>query len=77
MRVLAILALASAAFLAAGGSDAKAAAFCAYYNGGGTNCGFYTFQQCLATIAGVGGYCAENPRYSGARERGRRHRGDY
>jgi len=32
--------------------------WCAYYDfafGGATNCGFSTFQQCLATVSGVGG----------------------
>lgn len=52
--------------------------FCAYYGrDSGTNCGFVTFQQCLATVSGIGGYCAENPFYRGAvaGERGPR-RGD-
>jgi hypothetical protein len=26
------------------------------------NCGFDTFQQCLATISGAGGICERNPR---------------
>jgi hypothetical protein len=42
--------------------------WCAYYNfgkdGGGTeNCGFSTFQQCLATVTGIGGNCGQNPMY--------------
>jgi Protein of unknown function (DUF3551) len=35
-------------------------AWCAYYDfgqDGATNCGFSTFQQCLATVSGVGGTC--------------------
>lgn len=42
--------------------------WCAYYNsfhGGATNCGFSTYQQCMATISGVGGSCGANPRYHG------------
>ena len=31
--------------------------FCAQIRGGGENCGYYTFNQCLASISGVGGYC--------------------
>jgi len=41
-------------------------AWCAYYNfdhGGATNCGFATFQQCLATVSGIGGSCGPNPQY--------------
>jgi len=35
--------------------------WCAYYNfrhgGGATNCGWETFEQCLATVRGIGGSC--------------------
>ena len=40
--------------------------WCAYLDlgkGGATNCGFATFQQCLATVTGIGGSCGPNPRY--------------
>jgi hypothetical protein len=39
--------------------------WCAYYNGkfGGTNCGFTTFQQCLDTVSGIGGFCNVNTQY--------------
>ena len=41
--------------------------WCAYYGGtfgdGGTNCGFTTRQQCLATISGIGGFCDRNTQY--------------
>jgi hypothetical protein len=41
--------------------------WCAHYGrDSGTNCGFVTFQQCLATVSGIGGFCAENPFYQGA-----------
>jgi hypothetical protein len=46
--------------------------WCAYYagrEGGGTNCGFVTYQQCKDAISGNGGYCAENPAYTGDRKR--------
>jgi hypothetical protein len=38
-------------------------AWCAYYSGthGGTNCGFYTLQQCREAISGVGGVCSPSP----------------
>jgi hypothetical protein len=29
------------------------------------DCTYSTFQQCLATISGLGGFCRENPRYVG------------
>jgi hypothetical protein len=38
--------------------------WCAQYSGlGGTNCGFTTFQQCMATLAGMGGFCNANTQY--------------
>ena len=37
--------------------------WCAHYGGrtGGVNCGFVSWQQCRATVSGVGGHCAQNP----------------
>ena len=34
--------------------------WCAVYggrSGGGTNCGFFTWQQCMAMVSGIGGFC--------------------
>jgi hypothetical protein len=28
--------------------------------GGGTHCGFYSFEQCRATVWGIGGFCTRN-----------------
>jgi hypothetical protein len=41
--------------------------WCAQYGslGGGTNCGFYSFEQCQATVSGIGGFCMRNP-FSGS-----------
>jgi hypothetical protein len=65
---------------------AHAAPWCADYSGkGGTNCGFYSFQQCQATVSGRGGFCRPNPfevygsagsAYGSAREPRRRYRRD-
>jgi hypothetical protein len=40
--------------------DARAGAWCAWYDPYTYNCGFNTFQQCQATVLGAGGYCARN-----------------
>ena len=63
-------ALAAALFAAAGTVGAEEPyPWCALYSGGrdggGTNCGFVTIEQCRATISGVGGTCIENPAYPG------------
>jgi hypothetical protein len=46
-------------------SDAANYPWCARYakDGGGESCGFTTFDQCLADVSGVGGYCARNTQY--------------
>jgi hypothetical protein len=59
---------------------AQAAPWCAYYGGhggggGGTNCGFYSFAQCMAAVTGTGGFCNRNPFESGSDNR-RRYRRD-
>jgi hypothetical protein len=62
MRIIAI-AVVTFATLSLHASSAQAAPWCAHYGGrlgGSTNCGFYSFQQCMATISGIGGYCALN-----------------
>ena len=33
--------------------------YCAQYRGNAENCGFYSFNQCLAALAGNGGICTE------------------
>ena len=39
--------------------------WCANYCcGGGSNCGFSTFKQCMATLSGIGGFCDPNPFYT-------------
>ncbi len=48
-------------------AEAQNYPWCAYYSdgqgGGGTNCGFTTFEQCLATVSGIGGFCDRNTMY--------------
>lgn len=49
-------------------AEAQNYPWCAYYSGGdagggGTNCGFTSFEQCMATVSGIGGFCALNTQY--------------
>lgn len=40
--------------------------WCAYYggrSGGASNCGFVSFEQCMATLNGIGGFCNLNTQY--------------
>jgi Protein of unknown function (DUF3551) len=55
---------AALALTALPGREAAAAAYCAYsggIRGGYENCGFYTWEQCLENIRGMGGHCMRNP----------------
>jgi hypothetical protein len=39
---------------------------CAYYGddmGGSSNCGFTTYEQCMAALSGNGGFCNRNTQY--------------
>ena len=45
-------------------AKAQNGAWCAYYNtgdGGSGNCGFANFEECLATVRGIGGNCPPSP----------------
>jgi uncharacterized protein DUF3551 len=47
-------------------AEAQNYPWCSYYSasgGGGTNCGFTTFQQCLDNVPGIGGFCDRNTQY--------------
>lgn len=68
--IIALAALASAAALLAFATPAEARTYpwCAYMGSTlsgdlGTNCGFVSYEQCMATVTGIGGYCAPNPMY--------------
>ena len=39
--------------------------WCAAYRNGSNNCGFTTFEQCQASVSGVGGSCQPNQFYTG------------
>jgi len=47
-------------------AEAQNYPWCAQYAKGddaGLNCGFISFEQCLATVRGVGGFCIQNNTY--------------
>jgi len=59
MRTILLVAVTVAALsLSTGGARADGT-WCAYYVLH-TNCGFYSFQQCIATLSGNGGFCQPN-----------------
>jgi hypothetical protein len=65
---LTILAVVAGGSFAAPVARADPYRWCAEYSGrggGGTNCGFVTLEQCMATVSGIGGFCRENLFYDG------------
>ncbi|MGE0752479.1 MAG: DUF3551 domain-containing protein [Variibacter sp.] len=74
--------LASWSLLHTGTAQAREYPWCAYYDPYTYNCGFTSYEQCLATVSGVGGTCRPNARaahenrgYDDEAPRRRRHRG--
>ncbi len=64
--LIGLCALLATAALGVRPSVAQNYPWCAdYFLGAGTNCGFSTLEQCLATISGIGGTCRPNPFYFG------------
>jgi tetratricopeptide (TPR) repeat protein len=62
MRILVLCSLvATAVLVLVAPAAAKEPAWCAAYRNGSNNCGFYTYEQCMATISGIGGFCNRNP----------------
>jgi len=47
-------------------AEAQNYPWCAIYSGkagGGTNCGFVSFEQCMDTARGLGSFCQPNTQY--------------
>jgi hypothetical protein len=77
MRTIAVISIMFAS-LSLCTNEAQAAPWCANYGGrggGGTNCGFYSFQQCMAAVSGTGGFCSRNL-FETPRDTRRRYRRD-
>jgi hypothetical protein len=66
MRLLLLIVAICVGFIGMGKSaDAQNYPWCAHLGTGfdSTNCGFTTFQQCMETVSGIGGFCMENNTY--------------
>lgn len=65
--LLSTLTLIAAAVTFATTAHAQNYPWCALYSGGavggGTNCGFVSFEQCMATARGLGSFCYRNTQY--------------
>ena len=71
---LSMLALVAAALTLATPAHAQNYPQCAIYSGGaaggGTNCGFVSYEQCMATASGLGSFCYRDTQYSCRRRNG-------
>jgi Protein of unknown function (DUF3551) len=69
MRLMRLLFFVSGILAGATGIGSRAEAqnypWCGIYSkgGGGMNCGFVTFEQCMADVSGIGGFCMQNNQY--------------
>jgi len=65
--ILCVLGLSIAISAISAPAHAQNYPWCAFYSGrgfgGATNCGFTSFQQCMATVSGIGGSCQVNTMY--------------
>jgi hypothetical protein len=64
---LSIFALFAAAVTLGTPANAQNYPWCAIYSrggaGGGTNCGFVSYAQCMATASGLGSFCYRNTQF--------------
>lgn len=65
MRLIAIsLAFAAGTLASVSAARAQNYPWCANFaDGAGVNCGFSSYEQCMATSRGSGGACTKNPQY--------------
>jgi hypothetical protein len=67
MRLILLGAILVGATALCGSANAQNYPWCAEYGGGdmggSTNCGFSTYEQCMVTLSGMGGFCNRNTQY--------------
>ena len=78
MRAIPIAAIMLAAMFLSGTPARADGTWCAQYGTGfsGKNCGFYSFEQCRASVSGIGGFCQRNVFSANVTEPRRRYRRD-
>jgi len=65
-RYLLILSVLTSTATLGGIAEAQNYPWCAQYSGsmgGAMNCGFVSFDQCMDTVRGMGGFCIQNNTY--------------
>jgi hypothetical protein len=73
MRTIALVSITIAALSISTIGARAEGSWCATYGFyAARNCGFYSYQQCMAAISGNGGFCSQNGFYGTARDPRRR-----
>jgi hypothetical protein len=60
--LLSVVGILAATSMLGASAQAQNYPWCAQYCGGGLNCGFVSFEQCMDTVRGIGGFCIQNNR---------------
>jgi hypothetical protein len=78
MRAIPIAAIMLAGMILSSNPARADGTWCAQYGTGfsGKNCGFYSFEQCRASLSGIGGFCQRNTFSANVTESRRRYRRD-
>jgi hypothetical protein len=65
LHVVAIAGAAMALTAAASSAQAQNYPWCAHYGTpyDDTSCGFVSYEQCMASVSGIGGFCEKNDTY--------------
>jgi hypothetical protein len=69
-RILVIAAALAASTLLGGWAFDRQGAYCVF-DRDYSNCGYPSYQACVAAASGVGGFCRPNPQYTGERRKPR------
>jgi len=60
MRIIVLITSVLTSLTLFGCTGWRGAPWCAQYNTGQNDCSFYSFEQCEASLSGVGGTCVPN-----------------
>jgi len=67
MRIVTIIGALAASTLLGGWAFDRQGPYCVF-DRNYTNCGYSSWEACVAAASGAGGYCRENPQYLPERE---------
>jgi len=75
MRIFILLGALTLTTLAGVNTSRAQQAWCSVEDQTTVYCLYYTYEQCMEAVSGVGGYCQRNPRYQSRQPRRQPYRG--